>query len=110
MRAMMIQAAGAALREVDVPAPRPGPEEVLIRVRACGVCRTDLHVLDGELPDPKYPLVPGHEIVGTVETTGEKASRYAVGARVGVPWLGHTCGACRYCLSGKESKNDTKGE
>jgi propanol-preferring alcohol dehydrogenase len=106
MRAMMIRASGTALQEVDVPAPRPGPEEVLIRVRACGVCRTDLHVLDGELPDPKYPLVPGHEIVGIVEATGEKASRYAVGDRVGVPWLGHTCGACRYCLSGKENLCD----
>jgi propanol-preferring alcohol dehydrogenase len=106
MHAMVLQGPGTGLRELDVPTPKPGPEQVLIRVRACGVCRTDLHVLDGELADPKYPLVPGHEIVGTVEATGERALRFHVGDRVGVPWLGYTCGTCRYCLAGKENLCD----
>jgi propanol-preferring alcohol dehydrogenase len=78
----------------------------LIRVRACAVCRTDLHVVDGELPDPKLPLIPGHQIVGTVEEVGERVERFAPGERVGVPWLGHTDGECRYCLSGRENLCD----
>jgi len=78
----------------------------LLHVRACGVCRTDLHVVDGELPDPKLPLVPGHEVVGTVAAKGERAGRFAVGDRVGVPWLGWTCGVCRYCRSGRENLCD----
>ena len=83
-----------------------GSEEVLIRVRACAVCRTDLHVVDGVLPDPRLPLIPGHQIVGTVESLGERVERFAPGERVGVPWLGYTDGECRYCLSGRENLCD----
>jgi propanol-preferring alcohol dehydrogenase len=103
MRAMVLTAPHTPLRETDLPTPRPGPGQVRLRVRACGVCRTDLHVVDGELPDPKLPLVPGHEIVGVVEAAGEGVDRFAVGDRVGVPWLGWTCGECSYCRSGREN-------
>jgi propanol-preferring alcohol dehydrogenase len=96
-------AAGAQLAAVELPVPRPGPNQVLIRVHACAVCRTDLHVIDGELPDPKQPLVPGHEIVGTIVDKGAEAVRFVVGDRVGVPWLGWTCGNCVYCRSGQEN-------
>lgn len=106
MLAMTLRAPGTSLVPVNRPVPTPEPEQVLIRVRACGVCRTDLHVVDGELPHPKLPLVPGHEVVGTVVATGERVERFAVGDRVGVPWLGGTCGACRYCLSGRENLCD----
>ena len=106
MRAMILKAPGAGLREATLPQPEPGPDQVLIRVHACGVCRTDLHVVDGELADPKRPLVPGHEVVGTVVQAGERADRFRAGDRVGVPWLGHTCGACRYCKSGRENLCD----
>jgi propanol-preferring alcohol dehydrogenase len=106
MRAMVLQAPRSPLRATDLPVPAPGPGQVLIRVRACGVCRTDLHVADGELPDSKLPLVPGHEIVGTVAGRGDGATRFAVGERVGVPWLGFTCGVCRYCRSGRENLCD----
>jgi propanol-preferring alcohol dehydrogenase len=88
---------------VDVPRPEPGPGELLLEVRACGVCRTDLHIVDGELSEAKLPLVPGHQIVATVAGRGEGADRFADGARVGVPWLGWTCGRCRYCRSGREN-------
>ena len=84
----------------------PGEGEVLIRVAACAVCRTDLHVVDGDLTRPKLPLVPGHEIVGTIVDRGPGASRFTVGARVGVPWLGWTCGLCSYCLAGRENLCD----
>ncbi len=103
MRAMVLDSPGEPLRADQVPEPEVGSEEVLIRVRACAVCRTDLHVVDGELPDPKLPLIPGHQIVGTVEEVGERVERFAPGERVGVPWLGHTDGECRYCLSGREN-------
>jgi alcohol dehydrogenase, propanol-preferring len=103
MKAMVLEAGTRRLREVELPVPRPGPEEVLIRVRACGVCRTDLHIVDGELPDPRLPLVPGHEIVGTVAGVGERVARFSVGDRVGVPWLGYSCGCCRFCLSDQEN-------
>jgi propanol-preferring alcohol dehydrogenase len=103
MRAMRLEAARTPLRLAEVPQPAPGPHQVLLRVRACGVCRTDLHVADGELPDPKLPLVPGHEIVGTVVARGERVESPAVGDRVGVPWLGWTCGVCAYCRSGREN-------
>src|SRR5437764_2848243 len=103
MRAMVLDAPGHPLHEADLPQPVPGPEQVLLRVHACGVCRTDLHVVDGELPEPKLPLVPGHEIVGTVADQGERVERFALGQRVGVPWLGWTCGTCRYCQSGREN-------
>ena len=91
----------------DVPLPRPGRGEVLIRVRACGVCRTDLHVIEGELPPRKSPVIPGHQVVGIVEATGEGAHRFAMGARVGVAWLHHTDGTCRYCRSGAENLCDS---
>jgi propanol-preferring alcohol dehydrogenase len=103
MRAMVLEAQREPLveREVDVPEPAEG--QVLVRVLACGVCRTDLHVVDGDLQDPKLPLIPGHQIVGTVEATGPGAERFEPGARVGVPWLGWTDGTCRYCRSGREN-------
>ena len=106
MRAQLLTAAGGPLAAADLPPPRPGPAQVLIAVRACAVCRTDLHILDGELRDPKLPLVPGHEIVGTIVENGKAANRFAVGDRVGVPWLGWTCGICDYCRSGQENLCD----
>ncbi|MER3419084.1 MAG: alcohol dehydrogenase [Chloroflexota bacterium] len=106
MRAMLLEVPGQPLRPADVPIPSPGPAQVLLRVRACGVCRTDLHVADGELPDPKLPLVLGHEIVGVVEACGAGVERFAPGDRVGVPWLGWTCGTCRFCRSGRENLCD----
>jgi alcohol dehydrogenase, propanol-preferring len=107
MRAQLLTEAGRPLVLADVPAPRPGPQQVLIRVTACAVCRTDLHVVDGELPDAKLPLIPGHEIVGTIVETGGAVARFRVGERVGVPWLGWTCGACEYCRSGRENLCDS---
>ena len=106
MRAQVLTAAGRPLAAAELPAPRPGPQQVLIAVRACAVCRTDLHVVDGELPDPKLPLVPGHEIIGKVVEKGESVDRFRVGDRVGVPWLGWTCGVCEYCRSGRENLCD----
>ncbi len=103
---MVFHRPGAPLELRDVPKPEPGPGELLIRVHVCGVCRTDLHVVDGELPDPKLPLIPGHQIVGTVAALGEGCSRHAEGDRVGVPWLGATDGTCRYCTSGRENLCD----
>ncbi len=100
---MVLERAREPLRAVDLPDPEPGRGQVLIAVHACGVCRTDLHILDGELDRPKLPLVPGHQIVGAVVGLGEGAERYALGERVGVPWLGWTCGECRYCRSGREN-------
>ncbi|MDO9707267.1 zinc-dependent alcohol dehydrogenase family protein [Paracraurococcus lichenis] len=102
MRAMRLHAPGRLVAEA-VPDPRPGPGQVLIRVAACAVCRTDLHVVDGELPAPKPCVVPGHEIVGRVVEAGPGAERFAPGQRVGVPWLGHVCGSCRFCRSGREN-------
>ena len=106
MRAMVLDAVGKPLRSAEVAEPEPGPEQLLLRVHACAVCRTDLHVVDGELPDPKLPLIPGHQIVGTVERIGERVERFAVGDRVGVPWLGYADGSCRYCLTGRENLCD----
>ena len=104
MRAMMFEAPQHALRlEEEKKTPSAGPGEVLIRVRACGVCRTDLHVVDGELTHPRLPLVPGHEIVGRVEALGQGVEHIRLGERVGVPWLGWTCGECPYCKSGREN-------
>ena len=103
MRAMVLDAPGRPLRLAEWPRPEPGPGELLLRVSACAVCRTDLHVLDGELPSPALPLIPGHEIVGVVEAGGSGATRFAVGARVGVPWLGWTCGDCSFCRAGAEN-------
>jgi len=107
MRAMLFEDAGQPLRLADSPIPKPNAGQVLIRVRACAVCRTDLHVVDGELTQPKLPLVPGHEIVGTVEQFGEGAERFKIGDRLGVPWLGWTCGECSYCRSGRENLCDS---
>lgn len=106
MRAMVLRRAGEPLADLQLPDPMPGPGQVLVRVRACGVCRTDLHVVDGDLTDPKLPLVPGHEVVGEVLETGPGAERFARGQRVGIPWLGWTCGECRYCRSGRENLCD----
>src|ERR687897_906622 len=106
MRATVLQSVGEPLRAAEVPGPEVGPEGVLIRVRACAVCRTDLHVVDGELPHPKLPLIPGHQIVGTVEEVGERVERFAPGDRAGVPWLGYTDGTCRYCRVGRENLCD----
>jgi alcohol dehydrogenase, propanol-preferring len=106
MRAMLLDEVGRPLRAAAVESPRPGEGQALVRVAACGVCRTDLHVVDGELPDPTLPLIPGHQIVGRVAETGGGVERVAVGDRVGVPWLGWTCGRCRYCLSGRENLCD----
>lgn len=103
---MVLEAPGRPLRPADYPVPEPGPEQVLIRVRVCGVCRTDLHVVDGELPDAKLPLIPGHQIVGNVERAGGRVERFASGDRVGVPWLGWTDGECRYCRTGRENLCD----
>jgi alcohol dehydrogenase, propanol-preferring len=100
MRAMVLEAAGSPLRLAELPDPEPGPGEVLLQVAACAVCRTDLHILDGELDQPKLPLVPGHQIVARVLRGGE---RFQEGERVGVPWLGWTDGTCRYCRAGREN-------
>jgi len=106
MHAMVLHAIGRPLQFEERPDPTPGPGEILARVEACAVCRTDLHVVDGDLPDPKLPIVPGHEIVGIVEALGEGVSAPTLGTRVGVPWLGHTCGACPYCVEGRENLCD----
>jgi alcohol dehydrogenase, propanol-preferring len=106
MKAMQLDAPRTALRPVDRPVPRPGPDEVLVRVRACGVCRTDLHVVDGDLTQGKRPIIPGHEIVGNVAARGAAVERFSVGDRVGIPWLGRTCGTCRYCASHRENLCD----
>ncbi len=106
MRAMILDAPGQPLRAADLSVPTPEPEQVLIRVRACGVCRTDLHVVDGELTHPKLPLVLGHQIVGTVVEVGEKVQQFSRGDRLGVPWLGSTCNHCRYCQTGRENLCD----
>jgi propanol-preferring alcohol dehydrogenase len=103
MQAMVCEGPGRPLVLRVLPRPEPGPSQVLIRVHACGVCRTDLHLVDGELPDPKVPVIPGHEIVGTVIARGDRVAAPALGTRVGVPWLGHTCGRCGYCVSGREN-------
>jgi len=106
MKAMVLERAGEPLRPAELPDPRPGTGQVLISVGACGVCRTDLHIVDGELDKPKLPLVLGHQIVGAVVEVGEGVERFEPGQRVGVPWLGWTCGECRYCLSGRENLCD----
>jgi len=105
MRAMVLDSA-ARLTERNLPIPEPGPRQVLVRVIACGVCRTDLHIRDAELHPPRLPLVLGHEVVGTVEAGGSEASRFAAGARVGIPWLGSTCGVCEFCRRGAENLCD----
>ena len=106
MKAMVLQGAGEKLVLVDRPDPEPGPGQVRVAVSACGVCRTDLHVLDGELPHIKYPIIPGHEIVGRIEALGANVHGLTVSQRVGIPWLGHTCGVCPYCRAGRENLCD----
>ncbi len=106
MQAMVLERPGAPLKLLELPDRRPAAGEVRVRVAACGVCRTDLHVVDGELANPKLPIVPGHEIVGYIDMIGDGVSGLAIGQRVGVPWLGRTCGECRYCRSGSENLCD----
>ncbi len=106
MRAMVLEAQVKPLRAMEVSVPSPHPNQVLIKVNACGVCRTDLHIVDGELPNPKLPLILGHEIIGTVIKMGEQVEEFSMGDRVGVPWLGYTCGECRYCRRGQENLCD----
>jgi propanol-preferring alcohol dehydrogenase len=106
MKAMVLTGIGKPLELQQRLDPQPGRGEIRVRVEACAVCRTDLHVVDGELPDPKVPIVPGHEIVGIVESMGEGETTLRPGARVGIPWLGHTCGICGYCRSGQENLCD----
>lgn len=103
MRAMVLEAPGEDLNLQHVAKPVPRAGQILVRVRSCAVCRTDLHVVDGDLPHPKLPVVPGHEIIGVVEAAGSDVTEFAAGDRVGVPWLGYTCGCCRYCRRGQEN-------
>jgi alcohol dehydrogenase, propanol-preferring len=109
MRAMVFHEVGKPLQAEDVEVPTPGPEQVLLRVHVCGVCRTDLHIIDGELSEPKLPLILGHQIVGTVVAVGESVQRFSQGDRVGVPWLGFTCNHCKYCLAGRENLCEEAG-
>ena len=106
MRAMVLHSPGRPLQLEERPDPDPGPHELVIRIQACAVCRTDLHVVDGELPHPHLPVVPGHEIVGIVERVGTAVHDWQIGEPVGVPWLGHVCGRCEYCASGRENLCD----
>ncbi len=106
MKAMVLDSANSPLRLAELPMPVPKENEVLLKVHACGVCRTDLHVLDGELANPKYPLILGHETVGSVVDKGQKVERFTIGQRLGVPWLGHACGQCRYCTNNHENLCD----
>ena len=106
MRAMILNEPKRPLELRDVPKPKPGRGQLLVRVNTCAVCRTDLHVVDGELPEPKLPLIPGHQIVGRVEEIGEENSKFAIGDRVGIPWLGWTDGDCSYCQSSRENLCD----
>jgi propanol-preferring alcohol dehydrogenase len=106
MLAMVLDNPGKPLHLAEVPTPHPGPDQLLIRVHACAVCRTDLHIIDGDLTQPKLPLIPGHEVVGTITELGAGVDRFKVGARVGVPWLGWTCGNCSFCQNGHENLCD----
>lgn len=103
MKAMVLKSVGSPLVEMELPDPLPGPVQLLLRVGACAVCRTDLHVFDGDLKDPSLPLILGHEIIGTVVAMGDGVEHFSIGDRVGVPWLGWTCGECNYCQSGREN-------
>ena len=103
---MVLNKIGTALEWTELADPQPGPGEIRVKVAACGVCRTDLHVVDGELPDPKVPIIPGHEIVGRIDLLGVGVKGLKMGERVGIPWLGHTCGVCPYCIGGQENLCD----
>jgi len=109
MRAMILEKPGDALRLIEKPDPSPGPGEVAVKISACGVCRTDLHVVDGDLTEPKLPIIPGHEIVGTVGALGTGVDTFKPGDRIGIPWLGRTCGHCGFCQSGAENLCDDPG-
>ncbi len=109
MKAMVLEQPGTRLEPVQLPEPVPGPDQIQVRVSACGVCRTDLHVVDGDLTEPRLPIVPGHEIVGRVSALGDAVENFTIGDRVGIPWLGHTCGSCAYCRSGAENLCDEPG-
>src|ERR1700723_3102688 len=106
MHAMVLNSIKTALRHAELPDRLPGPGEIRVRVAACGVCRTDLHVVDGELPDPVLPIIPGHEIVGRVDAMGTGVEGLSIRERVGIPWLGPTCGVCPYCSGGRENLCD----
>ena len=106
MQAMVLKQAGGPLEWLQLADRLPGPGEIRVRVAACGVCRTDLHVLDRELPDPRWPIIPGHEIVGRIDAIGRDVAGLQLEQRVGIPWLGHTCGVCQYCTSGRENLCD----
>jgi len=106
MKAMVLNTPGTPLEWTELPDRQPGPGEIRVKVLACGVCRTDLHVLDGELPDPKSPIIPGHEIVGRIDAIGHGVTGLAMDERVGIPWLGHTCGVCPYCEAQRENLCD----
>ena len=107
MHAMLLESTGSQLKLVDLPVPECGQNQVLLKVLACGVCRTDLHIVDGELSQAKLPLIPGHEIVGTIVAMGKQVRRFHPGERVGVPWLSHTCGHCAYCTGARENLCDS---
>ena len=109
MRAMLLETPRQTLRAADICVPKPAASQLLVKVAACAVCRTDLHVVDGELPNPKLPLVPGHEIVGTIIEKGRGVQRFKIGERVGIPWLGWTCGECEFCRTGRENLCDRAG-
>lgn len=106
MRAMLMEKPGQKLKYTEVAKPSPKSNEILIKVSACGICRTDLHVVDGELKNPKLPLIPGHQIIGTIEETGTSVTGFMIGQRVGVPWLGGSCGTCSFCIAGRENLCD----
>ena len=106
MHAMVLKSAGSSLEWTEIADRHPGPGEIRVKIGACGVCRTDLHVVDGELPDPKTPIIPGHEIVGRIDAIGAGVVGLRMGDRVGIPWLGHTCGVCPYCAGGHENLCD----
>lgn len=109
MKAMILEQPGSPLKSVQLPDPEPGPGQVQVAISACGVCRTDLHVVDGDLTEPKLPIIPGHEIVGAVTALGAGVDNFEIGERIGIPWLGHTCGCCSYCKSGAENLCDEPG-
>jgi propanol-preferring alcohol dehydrogenase len=106
MQAMVLKKLRTALEWTELPDRQPGPGELRVRIAACGVCRTDLHVVDGELPDPKVPIIPGHEIVGRIDAIGAGVEGLHMGERIGIPWLGHTCGVCPYCMMHRENLCD----
>ena len=106
MHAMILNKIGAPLEWTHLPDREPGPSEIRVKIGACGVCRTDLHVVDGELPDPQVPIIPGHEIVGRIDKIGMDVKGFAIGERIGIPWLGHTCGVCPYCVEHRENLCD----